>query len=147
VVFWAAVLFWAPLWLAITLPLILLRVLVLYTVVWSWWIGRARRRALFVYSDSPNWKEYLEADVLPKLPASAVVLNWSRRQSWSRFNFSVLLFRYFAGEREFNPIGFVFERFHLVKRYRFWQPFRDAKHGRPEALQAAVAQFLKPAKE
>jgi hypothetical protein len=55
----------------------------------------------------------------------------------------VLLFRCFAGEQEFNPIGLVFERFDLVTAYRFWRPFRDAKDGRPQALALVETKFLK----
>jgi hypothetical protein len=41
-----------------------------------------------------------------------------------------------------TAIGLVFERFSVVKRYRFWQAFRDAKHGRPQALQLVERRFL-----
>ncbi len=138
----------APLWLTYVAGVFLLLwlgVVVLYALAWVWWIGWARRRVLFVYSDSPNWKEYVEARILPSLPANSVVLNWSRRASWSRVSLSVILFDGFAGEREFNPIGLVFERFHVVGRYRFWQPFRDAKHGHPVPLQVMEQQFLQHA--
>jgi hypothetical protein len=117
----------------------------LYLVVWVWWIGRATRRVLFVYSDSPNWKEYIEQQILPRLPQNAVVLNWSRRKRWPRFSLAVLLFRAFAGDQEFNPIALVFTRFGFVERFRFWQPFRDAKHGKDEPLkmlQAALFERL-----
>ena len=133
-------------WLALVVTVLLARLfqfVALYVLVWAWWIGRARRRVLFVYSDSPNWKEHIEVNILPKLPPSTVVLNWSQRRSWPKFNLSVILFRCFAGEREFNPIALVFERFDRVERYRFWQPFRDAKHGRPEALQMLEARLFK----
>jgi hypothetical protein len=138
----------APLWIPLAGAMLLLEWLkaaALYVLAWTWWIGRARRRVLFVYSDSPNWKEYVEANILPKLPEDAAVLNWSHRASWPRFNISVMLFRRFAGEREFNPIGLVFERFRLVGRYRFWQPFRDAKHGHPTSLHLMEHQFLRHA--
>ena len=128
----------APLWLSLVVVAILARVvqlIALYAIVWFWWIGLAAQRVLFVYSDSPNWKEHIEDVVLPRLPENSVVLNWSQRSEWPRFGVSVWLFRAFAGRREFNPIGLVFRRFDLVARYRFWQPFRDMKHGRPEALQ------------
>src|SRR5512138_945799 len=122
----AVVVLTSPLWLAAVVIVLLARlfqVVVLYALVWTWWIGRAPRRALFVYSDSPNWKEYVEANILPKLPVNSVILNWSHRASWPKIDLSVLLFRSFAGDREFNPIGLVFERFDVVERYRFWQPF------------------------
>lgn len=144
----AVVILTAPLWIAgvvIVLLARLFQIVVLYTLVWAWWIGRGPRRVLFVYSDSPNWKEYIEGNILPKLPANTVVLNWSHRLSWRRSNVSVMLFRCFAGRREFNPIGLVFERFDIVERYRFWRPFRDAKHGCSEALQVLETRFLKHA--
>lgn len=111
----------------------------LYLVVWVWWIGRATRRVLFVYSDSPNWKEYIEQQFLPRLPQNAVVLNWSHRKQWPCFSPAVLLFRAFAGDQEFNPIALVFARFRFVEQFRFWQPFRHAKHGKDEPLKMVQA--------
>jgi hypothetical protein len=111
----------------------------LYLVVWFWWIGPAPRRVLLVYSDSPNWKEYIEQQILPRLPQNSVVLNWSRRKQWPRLSLAVFLFRTFAGRREFNPIALVFTRFGLVERFRFWQPFRDAKHGNHQPLEMLEA--------
>ena len=85
-------------------------------------------------SDSSNWKEYIEQQILPRLPQNAVVLNWSHRKQWPRFSLAVLLFRAFAGDQEFNPIALVFARFRFVERFRFWQSFRHAKHGKDEPL-------------
>ena len=147
-VLWAVVVLAAPLWLSAVVAIVVgrwIQVAALYASVWLWWIGRARRRVLFVYSDSPNWKEYVEANIVPNLPANTVVLNWSNRAQWPKFSLRVMLFRRFAGEREFNPIGLVFDRFGVVERYRFWQPFRDAKHGRVEALQLVETRFVKHA--
>src|SRR5262245_55340752 len=47
------------------------------------------RRVLFVYSDSPQWKVHVETEVLPRLPSSAAVLNWSERSRWPRWNLAV----------------------------------------------------------
>ena len=135
----------APLWLALAGVAILahgVRQAALYVIVWLWWIGHAPRRVLFVYSDSPNWKEYIEQVVLPRLPENSVVLNWSRRSQWPRIGVSVWLFRTFAGRREFNPIGLVFRRFSLVVRYRFWESFRDMKHGRLGTLRTLEERFF-----
>src|SRR5688500_18761799 len=55
------------------------------------------RRVLFVYSNSPIWKTHIETEVLPRLPATASVLNWSERSHWLFWSPSVLLFRFYAG--------------------------------------------------
>jgi hypothetical protein len=136
----------APLWLLLlvaVLSLYLTGIALLYVVVWSWWIGRARRRVLFVYSDSPNWKQYIEDRILPRLPANAVVLNWSQHAQWSRVSLAVVLFKAFSSERDFNPIALVFGRFARVEHVRFRRAFRDAKHGKGESLRAAEAELLR----
>jgi hypothetical protein len=122
-----------------------LKLMLLYLLVWTIWLGTAQRRVLFVYSDSPNWKTYAETRILPRLPENAVVLNWSHRARWPRLSLPVMLFRAFAGDREFNPIGLVFERWRRVEDYRFWQPLRDAKHGHTGALEFVEAAFLRHA--
>jgi hypothetical protein len=135
----------APLWLALAVVALLAHAvgqMALYSTVWLWWIGSARRRVLFVYSDSPNWKEHIERDILPRLPENSMVLNWSKRSQWPRFGVPILLFRAFAGSRGFNPIGLVFERFGWVARYRFWPAFRDMKHGRSETLRMLEERFF-----
>jgi hypothetical protein len=140
----------APVWIPGLVLLIVLvavgrviKVTALYVLVWTFWLGVSPRRVVFVYSDSPNWKAYVQSRILPRLPENTVILNWSERRQWPRFSLPVILFRCFAGEREFNPIGLVFERWRLVKDYRFWQPFRDAKHGQRGALEFVEAQFLR----
>jgi hypothetical protein len=52
------------------------------------------------------------------------------------------LFHRFAGVKEFNPIGLVFNRFAKVECYRFWQPFQDAKRGEFAPLQQVESAFL-----
>ena len=94
-----------PLWftvLVLVLVLFTLETVALYVLVWLWWIGPRQRRTLFVYSDSPIWKEYLERTIIPRLPSHSVVLNWSRRRQWGRLKLSSLLFRRFAGNYEFK---------------------------------------------
>lgn len=93
---------------------------------------------LFVYSNSPNWQTHVEERILPMIEPHAVVLNWSERKRLKveaplEFN----AFRLWAGDREFNPIAIVVPERGRARRIRFWQPFRDLKHGKPGALQAA----------
>jgi len=57
----------------------------------------------------------------------------------------VLLFHRFAGDKEFDPIGLVFNRFAKVECYRFWQPFQDAKRGEFAPLRQVESSFLRQA--
>jgi hypothetical protein len=60
--------------------------------------GRAGRFVLFVYSDSPNWKAYVESNLLPRVEEHAVTLNWSRRREWERTHpLEARVFRRWAG--------------------------------------------------
>lgn len=97
--------------------------------------GRRGRFVLFVYSDSPNWKDYAESDILPRVAPHAVTLNWSRRREWGRTHpFEARVFRRWAGEREFNPLALIIRPGRPVKVLRFWRAFRDFKHGEDAAL-------------
>jgi hypothetical protein len=100
---------------------------VLYLVIWLFWCLRGRY-VLFVYSDSPIWREYIEREILPRLKDRAVVLNWSERRRW-QISLAVLAFRRFGGWRAFNPLAVVLRPFHLPKVYRFFEPFQEFKHG------------------
>ena len=109
--------------------------IVLQAVIWICWSTRGVN-VLLVYSDSPNWHDYIETNIIPRLPSSTVTINWSDRRNWKRFSLPVMAARFFGGSREFNPMIVVFRPFHWAKTYRFWQPFRDYKHGKTEPLHA-----------
>jgi hypothetical protein len=105
---------------------------VLHVAIWIRWCARGRD-ILFVYSDSPVWREYVEQHILPHLGGRAIVLNWSQRRHW-RLSLARFAFRFFGGDRQFTPMAVVFRPFQRARVFRFWQPFRDFKHGRPESL-------------
>ncbi len=109
--------------------------IVLQMVIWVCWSSRGVN-VLLVYSDSPNWHGYIETNIIPRLPSSTVAINWSNRRNWNRFSLPVMAARFFGGSREFNPMIVVFRPFHWAKTYRFWQPFKDYKHGKTEPLHA-----------
>ena len=115
--------------------------MLLHTMIWLAWCSQGQH-VLFVYSNSPNWQGYIEAEILPKLPAGAHVMNWSDRRTWRFASLSVRVFRYFAGEKEFNPMAIVFRRFRWGRTYRFWKPFRDYKHGKTEPLAKLQQDFF-----
>jgi hypothetical protein len=133
----------APVILVVLLFVFTLFVLVsvgLNIAIWTWWCLRGRD-ILFVYSDSPIWHDYIEQHILPHLRARAIVLNWSRRQGW-RLLLARMAVHHFGGWREFSPMAVVFRPFRRTRTFRFWQPFRDFKHGHPEALHRLEEEFF-----
>jgi hypothetical protein len=103
----------------------------LYLAIWLTW---KKPRVLFVYSNSPIWKEYIETEILPYIQNRAMILNWSERRNWKP-SLAVLAFRYFGGDRNFNPIGMVFRPLRFVKTYRFFKAFKEFKHGNPKQVE------------
>jgi len=116
----------------LALGLYLVAGILLHIAVWCIWCTRGRD-VLLVYSNSPIWQPYVEDHLLPRLGRRAVVLNWSQRRSWRR-TLSVAAFRFFGGSREYNPMAVVFRPFRLAQSFRFYKPFRELKHGKPEAV-------------
>ena len=108
---------------------------VLYCFVWLCWCTRGKH-VLLVYSDSPVWHAYIEENIIPRLPSSTITLNWSQRRTWRWYSLSVMVFRFVGGTREFNPMIIAFRPFRRAKTFRFWQAFKDYKHGNKATLQS-----------
>jgi len=104
---------------------------ILCLAIWMTW---KKQFVIFVYSNSPTWKEYIEREILPHLRDRVVILNWSERRNW-RNSLAVLAFRYFGGYRNFNPLAVVFRPFRFVKTYRFYEAFKEHKHGNPNNVE------------
>jgi hypothetical protein len=115
--------------------------LLVLSTVWLTWCPRGRY-ALVVYSNSPVWQEYFESQILPALGTRAAILNWSEHTRWD-LTFPVVLFRIFAGSREFNPIAIVFEPLLWPRRFRFYKAFRSYKHGKPEEVERLRRDFFR----
>jgi len=149
------------------LPLILLIAVIIGVawLLWGAWLGlRVRwqwypkgKHLLFVYSDSPNWKDYIKANILPRIQERAVVINWSERSrwDWKQKPLEVQVFRHWAGVSrysfkgrvkwdgdEFNPIAITFIPWWKRKVFKFWQPFKDFKHGKERPLKQLEAQLF-----
>ena len=109
------------------------------------WIVLCHRdiNTVFVTSDSPHWKEYIQDNIIDRIRAGAVVLNWSEHTHWKRFSLPVRIFFHFAGSTEFIPIAIVFRPFHRTRVFRFWQPFKDQKHGKTEPLKKMEVEFFR----
>jgi len=105
----------------------------------------ARRQGkfvLFVYSDSPNWKLYIEQNILPHIQEHAIILNWSERSQWNRLSWTVQAFHHWGGSRDFNPIGIVFCSFDDVRVFRFFKAFHGLKRGKPDILEKVETEFV-----
>jgi len=109
--------------------------------VWLFWCTRGRY-VLFVYSESPNWKIHIEEEILPKLLNHAVILNWSNRKKIPWYSFPNLIFNYFAGDREWNPMAVIFKPFKLPREFRFWSGYKAYKHGDPTALTKEISEMF-----
>lgn len=122
--------------LPLVVPLVVLWLwfgLFLHVAIWLAWYTRGRS-VLFVYSNSPNWQEYIEQRILPRFPVNAIIMNWSDRKKWNKLSLPVQAFYYFCGDVNCNPAAVVFRPFRVAKTFRFWQPLRDYKHGKTEPL-------------
>ena len=106
----------------------------LYLLVWALWLPRGKD-VLFIYSDSPIWREYMATQVLPLVQERAVVLNWSERKKWPTWSVEVAIFRHFGGAREFNPLVVLFRPLRTAKLFRFWSAFNDWKRGYTEPVE------------
>lgn len=109
------------------------------------WGRRGGRYVVFVYSDNPDWMAFAEADLLPRLPENAGVLNWSERARWPLWSVAVWAFTLLGGRRAFTPLGIVFRRWRLPRVFRFWRIDRDSTHGTVEPQALAGRQFLEAA--
>jgi len=124
------------------------------------WIDKGKN-ALFVYSNSPNWKDYIEENILPKISQKSHVLNWSERSQWdwNKKSLELRVFKNWAGvERytvkefkrkirwsgeEYNPIAIIFEPWQKPKVLKFWKPFKDFKHGNEKSLKEMEDELFK----
>lgn len=97
---------------------------------------------LFVYSDSPVWRAYIEQNIIPRIEHRAILLNWTQRSDWlSSWSLPALVFKHFGGKREFNPSAFVFRPMWIHRSFRFWKPFKSLKHGDKAPLQKMETDF------
>ncbi len=134
----------APIWL----PLLAIGALfyftysaMLYLAVWLLWC-KSGPRVFLVYSRSPHWHAHIEDTLLPNLPPSVVVLDWSDRGTWSHWSLGVRVFHHFLGYREHTPSVIVFRPLRRARIFRFFEAFQEFKHGNNEPLHKLEAECL-----
>ena len=124
----------------VILIIYLLLTILLHVLAWLMWNTKGIE-LLYIYSNSPHWQEYIEQNILPRLPKNSIVMNWSERKKW-KFSLARMIFRHFGGYRDCNPIAFVIRPLGWIKIFRFLKPFKDFKHGKPEKLNKIEADFF-----
>jgi len=107
------------------------------------WMRRTGKRGVLIYSNSPNWQEHVEREWLPALQDHIAVLNWSERKNWIADDVAVRLFDSFVGRTyQYNPAVLVLQDDACPLVFRFYQAFKDAKHGRAEGLRNLESRML-----
>jgi len=132
--------FLSPLLLCIGVAYLASTILI-YLAVWLVWNTRGIH-LVYVYSNSPHWQEYIEKEILPKLPDGQIVLNWSERKRWKYMSLASVVFHHFGGYREFNPMAVILRPLRRAKVFRFYEPFKDFKHGKSDTLLKMEAEFF-----
>ena len=139
-------------WTIIAFASVLIFLIILNSLAEGLWLqsrfwlryGRRGKYILFVYSNSPNWKDYIESNILPRIEGHAVILNWSEHERWNdEHPFEAKLFGHWADSKEFNPVAIIFPPVGQVKVIRFWQAFQDYKHGKEQQLKLAEEALFK----
>jgi hypothetical protein len=110
--------------------------------------GRKGKRILFVYSDSSNWKDYIERNILPRIEAHSIILNWSKHREWgSRMRLETSLFNQWAGPGDFVPVAILFSPIGKARTFRLWQPSENPKHGKVRVSKEAEQALFETVKQ
>jgi hypothetical protein len=101
-----------------------------------------KKWVLFVTSESPHWKEYIEENILPDIADHTVTLNWSERSAWkNKRPLEEKVMKRFTGDREYCPIAIVVPPKGKVRTVKFYQAFKDHKHGKPHLLERRISEL------
>ncbi len=107
--------------------LFLVSTICLHITIWAWWCLRGRD-ILFVYSDSPIWRDYIEKQILPHIGERTIVLKWSQRNRW-RVSVARLAFHHFGGFVSSIRSRLSFVRSAARERFGFGNPLEISSTG------------------
>jgi hypothetical protein len=140
----------SPLLIAL-LALWTLRAIWLSLLVRVMWYPHGKYLVL-AYSNSPNWQQYIENDILPKLDRHCRIVNWSERSKWRWWSkpLEVKVFQHWTGaqslfsyQREYIPVAITFMPWWRPRVFRFWKAFKDFKHGKMNKLKDLEREIFK----
>ncbi|MGE0133249.1 MAG: hypothetical protein AB7U82_34665 [Blastocatellales bacterium] len=128
----------APFLLLYGLAVLLMRIYVRMRIYMKW---PPNKYILFVYTQSEHWSPYIEQKILPSISDHAVVINRTTQQQWKKeFALEKRAIELWA-DIEANPIALVFKPYKKVKAFRFYEAFRDFKHGKESKLNTLCQEF------
>ncbi len=101
------------------------------------------KHILFIYSDSPNWKGYIDSNIVPLIESKTVFLNWSKRSEWETDKpLEAKILETWGTAYEFNPMAIVFKSQWKIETVRFFKAFKDFKHGNNSLLKEKEQELL-----
>jgi hypothetical protein len=106
-----------------------------------WHVGRltaawpSGKFVLLAYTESELWAPYIEKELLPQIEQHCVVVNRSR-ENWKRqFHAEQRALSFWGGWRAYNPIAVVLRPWGRVRVFRFYEPFKELRHGDRSSLE------------
>ena len=120
------------------------------------WLEQGRD-ILFVTSNSPVWAKHIDQEILPLIKNRAIVINWSERTKWEwDKSLEARVFKQWLGAgkyifdgkifwqgREFCPAAIIFKSHGKPTVIRFWQAYKDLKHGNFELFNQQISKLNK----
>jgi len=149
--------------LVVAAPLILAVVVILLPFVFLlfvgrffghlWYVGRLRaswpsgKFVLIAYTESELWAPYIENTLLPQIAEHCVVVNRSR-ENWKRqFRAEHGALSFWGGWRSYNPIAVVLRPWGRIRVFRFYESFKEMKHGHSASLEVTASELVRCVRE
>lgn len=89
---------------------------------------------VLITSDSPVWKDYIQANWIDRFGNRFIILNGSQRSLWSASPATRLYYFFCPQDENYCPAVILLRGFRHPQVYRFFYAFRDYKHGDGTAL-------------
>ena len=128
----------SPLLILYLMSLVLVKLYVRTRIKIKW---PSEKYILFVYSQSEHWAPYIEEKILPSISEHTIVINRTTQQNWkNELKLEKRVIELWANIED-NPIAIVFKPKKGVKVFRFFEAFRDLKHGKESKLNELREEF------
>jgi hypothetical protein len=100
------------------------------------------KTVLIAYTNSAAWTPYIENELLPRLGATAVVVNRSQSDWKKRFPLETKMLHFWGDGLRANPVVIVRMGWFKVRVFRLYDAFRAAQHGKTEELTRSIGTMM-----